>query len=515
MTDQPDRLIIKSVKKSSADNGRQAPNQPRGLQRNRWQEIGTPGLDSSFGFLSETFLAELQWPGVYPLYNRIRRMDPEITIIRQLFSALASRISLAWETPWEEPTDDDKRAAEFGNEGLEDLEGGIDSWIDAAVNYTPFLGWAFWEVVPGLRREGWRPPGDPDDPWRSRYDDGLLGIRRLAWRDHSSFKAWDIDDYTGRLYGMIQRDSPNQEVTIPIAKAVHLKFGDPVNPEGLAPLEAVYRLERLKYGLEVVQGIGFEHSAGYLDVQSEKDQISSTDKTRVKAAARAILSAQEGNYALWPKGFSGALKASSFDAATSILEAIRYYGILKLQVFNMQWVALSSTTGTGSFAAKKEDTTMFVLYFNAMMEKFAKQLGEQLAPWLFDRNAGAFPDLTRHPVLKIEPIQKMIDLTELTPFIQALAGAGFFEVGEEDVLWFRRQAGMPEAIPDADELAEGEETGDSTVTEEADEEDAEEAMDDEDVAGVMERFRGWAQDHAPAVASLLDRRLAAEIDDRE
>lgn len=503
MTDAaPDRVVIRTNRNT---NGRKR----TGSNANKWLEIGTPGLDSSFGFLSEAYISKLEWPSVYPVYNRIRRSDPEITIIRQLFTALASQMSLNWELPWDNPTDDDLRAQEFANSVLEDVEGGIGSWLDTVVNYVPFMGWGWWEIVPGLRRDGWKVPGDPDDPWRSQYDDGLLGVRRLAWRDHSSFSRWKIDDYSGRLMGMIQRDPPNDEVEIPLNRSVHIRFGDPVNPEGLAPLEAIYRLERLKYGLEVVQGIGFEHSAGYLDVESQKDQLTASDKSKVKAAARAILSAQEGNFALWPKGFSGSLKASSFDAASSILEAIRYYGILKLQVFNMQWVALSSTSGVGSYAAKAEDTTMFVLYFNAMMQKFVQQLGEQMSPWIFDRNASEWPDLTRQPQLKIVPIQKMVDLQQLTTLMESIAKVGYFEVDDDDVLWMRKQAGMPESIPDADAADEGT-PADSTDGVAGDQGAAEDAIDEGDVTGVMSRFQEWATDHAPWAGRLLDREIDQE-----
>jgi hypothetical protein len=87
-------------------------------------------------------------------------------------------------------------------------------------------------------------------------------------------------------------------------------------------------MERIKYGLEVVQGIGFEHAAGYLNVTAEKT-LTDSDKANIKAAARAIMTAQEGNYAAWPQGITGELTDVNFQAAAALLEAIRYYGLLK------------------------------------------------------------------------------------------------------------------------------------------------------------------------------------------
>lgn len=483
----------------------------------KWLEIGSAGLEVWSGFISEAYHADLFWPTCYPLYNRIRRSDPEITIARNLFVALSRRLKLSFVPATDDPTDDDQAAADFGNEALLDLEGGQSALLETIVSYVPFMGWGWWEILPGLRREGWRPPGP--DPWRSRYDDGLLGIRRLAWRDHSSFGEWDIDEGTGRLFGMIQRDMPNPDVYIPLERSLHLKFGDNVNPEGLSPLEAVWRLERIKYGLELVQGMGFEHSAGHLDVKTEKESLTDADKQHIKDAARAVLSASEGNYVAWPKGFSGEIKDIDFTAAGSLLEAIKYYGVLKLQVFQMQWAALSATTGTGSFAAKAEDTTMFVLFFNAMMEGFAEQAGDQLAPWLFDRNSDAWPELTAPPRLTITKLEKTVNIAELTDWVDMMLTKGM-PLDDNDFLWIRERSGMPEALPKVEDLptpepdpvpGDDDEPDESDETEEADEADAEDEIEDDDVRGALQAFAD--SERTPKwIRRLLNRSVDAEIE---
>lgn len=464
----------------------------------KWAEIGSVGLDVWSGFISEAYNAKLEWPTCYPLFNRIRRSDPEIAIVRQLFTALARRVQFRFEPGVEDPGEADELAVTFGNEALDDLDGGLRQFIDTLVSYVPFMGWGYWEVVPGLRRKDWRPPDD--DPWRSKFDDGRLGIRRLAWRDHSSFKQWSIDEATNRLYGMVQHDHPNDEVTIPLDQSVHMIFGDAVNPEGLSPLEAVWRLERIKYGLEIVQGIGFEHNAGYLDVTAEKDKLTNEDHAQIQKNARAILSATEGNFAAWPKGFAGKIVDVGFEAADSLLGAIQYYGVLKLQVFMMHWVALSTTTGTGSYAAKSEDTTMFVLYFNAMMEGFAEQLGQQLAPWLFDRNIDAFPGLEQKPKLVATKLDKTVDLGELTQWVDTLLRLGF-PLADQDMLWIRERSGMPEVLPTDEEMED--EVPDSQDTEEQDEDAAEDAIDEEDVRGALASFQQFAGRNFPRVARIL------------
>ncbi len=468
--------------------------------RKKWQEIGTPGLDIWSGFVNEAYHTDLYWPSVYPLFNRIRRSDPEISISRQMFVSFARQLSLSWVPATDEPNESDTKAVDFGNEALLDLDGGVADLLETIVSYVPFMGWGWWEVVPGLRRQGWRPPGS-EDPWRSKYDDGLVGIRRLAWRDHSSFSSWDIDETNGRLFGMNQRDEPNQEITIPLDQSVHLKFGDTVNPEGLSPLEAVWRLERIKYGLEVVQGIGFEHAAGHAKFQAEKE-LTADDKVQIKKAARSLLTAQEGNYLMLPGHVQADVEDIDFSAARSILEAIKYYGVLKLQVFFMQWAALSASTGTGSFAAKKEDVEMFVLFYNSMMQGFAAQIGEQLAPHLFRMNAAQWPQLTAPPRLTVSKLDKSINLEELAGWIKAMKDTGF-DLDDQDALWIRKRAGMPEELPEIDDEVEIPDVG----NDEDDEPEIDlEVIDEGEIREAMGRFQQWARKRAPRIAQLLDRR---------
>jgi hypothetical protein len=156
-------------------------------EEQKWIEIGTMGLQTSMGYVQEAYHADLHWPSVQPLYSRLRRSDPEMSIVRNVYQALARSVNLQF-VVGDDPTDDEKRAQEFGEQVLEDMEGGPDGFLSTLVSQVPFMGFGWWEVVLGLRQKNWTPPGEDD--WRSEFDDGLIGVRRLAWRDHSSFYKW-------------------------------------------------------------------------------------------------------------------------------------------------------------------------------------------------------------------------------------------------------------------------------------------------------------------------------------
>lgn len=472
----------------------------------KFDELGISGLKQFSGYVEEAYSRELRWPTVSPLYARLRRSDPEVSVVRNIFTSLARKLSIRWDLP-SDPTDGDLAAQEFAETIFDDIDGGLNTFLETLSGNVPFLGWGWWEVLPGYRNPAWRPPGG--DSWRSQYSDNRIGIRRLAWRDTSSFYKWEFGN-NGQLAGMWQWNSPNPMIMLPIDRSLHLTFGDAHNPEGLSPLEAVWRLERIKYGLEVVQGIGFEHSAGYLSVQAD-NALGAEDKAAIKAAARSIMSAQEGNYAAWPKGVTGELKDVPFSAAASILEAIKYFGVLKLMIFNMQWAAISATTGSGSYSAMQDSSSMFMTTYNAMMEGFVDQIDSQIGRRLFQWNQ--FPGMTRRPVLRLDPINKL-SLAELSSILGPLKNV--MELGEDDMIAIRKQTGfLPETLPDMmseDEPTDQEETTPDDMDQSTEVMPESQAVqnDAEDTAQtVMQsliKWRAWAQKNNPTQFAELERK---------
>ena len=519
------------------------------MMANKWDELGSSGLSVFAGYIAETYHTKLEWPTCWPLYSRIWRSDPETTVIRNLFDAWAGGLTVGWELPEAEalgpPSDDDKRALEFAHSVLDEIEDGINRWLTSCMARVPFMGWGFWEAPPGLRKQGWRPPGG--DPWRSESDDGLIGYRRLAFRSYSSFARWDMDEPSGRVNGFVQYDRPNPEVTIPVDRSLHIRYGDLDNPEGLATLEALWRLERIKYGLEMVQGIGFEHTAGHA-VFTVQEQLTEDAKAAIKAGARAVMTAQEGNYVTEVEGkFKFRLEDSNFEAASAILDAIRYYGIMKLSLLGMQWVALSATTGAGSYASMSDSSGMAVLLFNSMAQGCIDQADRQIGKRLFDFpvNKQAFPGMTRRPVMKVSQIEKGIDLGNLAQFLAAFGA--LLPLGDDDIIAVREASGiLPETLPEEDRRPqpepdpepEPEAEGDDSLEPDgtpADEEDAdlakrpfmvapdEKAIDvtpmaddmSEGLDRAVRRFETWAKKNEPMLAELLNAEAMPEDEANE
>jgi len=380
-------------------------------------EKGSAGLDTYGGFVREAYNTKLTWPTVYPTYDRIYRSNPEVSMVSFAYSAWIRNSGIEVDVP-DEASEADEEYAAFLESVFEDAEGGVWQLLEQVIN-SVFFGWSWMSVVPGVRSQDWKPPNEDDD-WCSEYDDGLIGIRRFAWRDQSTFNGWIFSD-TGKVLGFHQQDPPHESVDLYKDEGLHIVFGDPNNPEGKTPMEAVWRVERIKYGLEVVNGIAMEHTAGYLSVQKTGvGSVSKDDNIAAAKAARAILSAQDGNYALWPSTINGEVKDIGYSAASAMLENIKYYGVTTLSAFLMQWIALSATTGSGSYAAMDESSNMGVLTFNAMLDGFAKQVDDQVGKRLWNWNKDAFPGVTKRPKIKFTHLSKDADLGVIGSFISQL-----------------------------------------------------------------------------------------------
>lgn len=431
-------------------------------------ESGTTGLKEYGGFVQEAYNAQLYYPQVAPLYDRLRTSMPEMRMISSGFTAWSRYITPIVELP-DEPTDDDKRYQDFLLSDFDNMEGGFGRFIESTVSRAPFDGFVYFSAVPSIRNPEWKPPasqnGVPDN-WCSEEDDGLIGLRRLSIRDTSTFYNWEFDK-DKKMVGMWQQDFPSPKILLPLEDALHMTFGSTTNPEGDTPMQAVWRLERLRYGLEVVFGIGAEHAAGYLSAsRTVAGDLSDTDKSNVRNAARAILTAQEGNYALWPYGMQGEVKDVTFSAGSMILDAIKHYSILSLSVYMMQFMALNTLTGSGSFAAADDSSSMGVFTFNAMLDGFASQYDQQIGKRLYEWNKAAFPNLTKRPRIKFSHIEKNVALGELGTFMSQMKG--ILPLGDDDLKVIRKRSGfLSQTLPDTEEAPKAQPLEDVPLEDEA------------------------------------------------
>lgn len=436
-----------------------------------FEEQGASGLKEYGGFVHEAYNARLFWPQVSAEYSRLRRSCPPIVMVVRQFTAWARSIKPIVNLP-EKPTDDDKRYKDFRESDYDNMEGGFGQYCEQNVGRSPFDGWYTWNICLSKRDPNWIPPDYEDgqgkkweDDWRSEADDGLIGIRRLAPRDNSSFFQWKFDG-AQRVIAMIQRDpQTGREAILTKDQMLHHTFGDPSNPEGVATLEASYRLERLQYGYQVVSGIAAENMAGFLKfTKSEKGELTDADQRLIANAAKYMRTAQEGNYAILPFGIDADVIESSLSGFPALTEAIKNFDILMLSLWGMQWIALNTLTNTGARAAQVDATDSGITGFNSMLDGFAAQWDNQVEKKIYKLNQANFPNMTKRPKVTFSHLENVIPLSEISSFFSQMAPGMKFPFGEEDLKAIRqRTTFLPLNSPKPEDIiqSDGTEAGDN------------------------------------------------------
>lgn len=391
------------------------------------QEIGAEGLSAYSGIVSEAYISQLEWPGCYHIYNEMRRRDPTLKSL-----ILAIKL-LGRQADWKaEPVSDgaaDKLAAEFVDECLGDMSHTIEDAIDDALTFLPF-GWSSFEIC-YKRREGAK------GKHGSKFADGKVGWRKWAFRRQSSHVQW-LFDGSGGLQGWIQMAAPSfRRIPLPIEKLLHFTAErDGNNPEGMSLFEAAYEPWHFVKNLQVVSGIGWQRAFVGLPVFEYQETPSPEDEGKVKRVGQG-LTVDERQYVAIPPLVKFKLESVANTGAASLLDTIRYYRTLMLQIVLADFIMLG-TTQTGSWALGQDKSELFLMAVNGYLDRISQVLTAYGVPRLLAYNP--MPGIAGHPRITHSEVRKP-RLEALSQFLRDLAP--YVGMGPDDILWVRQQAGMP------------------------------------------------------------------------
>lgn len=184
----------------------------------RTDEIGRIGQKRYGGTFYEEFLRELRGKKGIETYREMAENDDTIGAI--LFAVEMLIRQASWNVEPGGDTPKDKEAAEFVEQCMHDMQ---DTWTDTISEILSFLtyGWSFHEIVYKRRMGKTR-----DQKTRSKYNDGLIGWRKLPIRAQETLYQWEYDD-EDNLIAMTQLPPPNYGlITIPMDKPIMDAFAD-------------------------------------------------------------------------------------------------------------------------------------------------------------------------------------------------------------------------------------------------------------------------------------------------
>lgn len=388
-----------------------------------FDEIGRTGLRHWGGYVLEEWLRDLQ--GGRRSAEVFREMVDSDAIAGAIIYAiemLCRRVT--W---WVEPGGDtrrDQEAADFYEQCV--LQDMSSPWPDTLTEILSFLpyGWSYLETV--FKRRG----GDVRDPRRrSKFDDGKIGIRKLAIRAQDSLDKWEFDE-EGGIQAMTQTPPPDYTPrTIPIEKALLFRTkAAKGNPEGRSILRSAYRAWYFKKNLENIEAIGIERDlAGLpvitppagLDIWNPNDTVAATMRSEAEKLVSSIRrDEQEG--VLKPAGWELELLTTGGRRQFDTGAIINRYA-QQMAMTTLADVILLGHEKVGSFALSKSKEGIFSSSLEGFLDHVADVMNNHLAPRLFRMNP--FPGVTDLPKLRHGQVE-IVDLTDLADFLEKLAGTG-------------------------------------------------------------------------------------------
>lgn len=424
-----------------------------GRARVNLHELGRSGLSQGGGYLAEEHLRELQgdrWTRI------VRAMQDHPIVSGCLFAIEMLCRQVEWRIdPDPDAAEDDERAVFLEQCLFHDMEYTWPDTLSVILSMIPW-GWSLLEVVYKLRQ------GESADPMKtSRYDDGRIGLRKLALRAQESRQRWAYTDH-GTLVGMWQAAPPDYTgVLIPLDRA--LLFRTSVakdSPEGRSVIRGAYTAWYYSTNLQRIEAIGAERDLAGIPlmempaelfgatltpdqqaVVDAADEIGARLKNDEQAFVRWPLAYDEGGNPLYKFSLLSTAGERQFDTNTIIQ---RYNTDIAASML-ADFIRLGHEQ-VGSFALSSDKTDLFAVALGAWLDSIAAVVNMQLIPRLLRLNG--WPTALA-PTLCHADIES-VDIAKLGVALAQLADKGLIQYSPELEAWILAQAGAPEPAAPAD-----------------------------------------------------------------
>lgn len=403
------------------------------------KEAGRIGQRRYGGNIYEEFLHELRGKRGIEAYREMSENDDVVGAILFAIEMLVRQCD--WNVEPGGDTAKDKEAAEFVKSCMDDMQ---DTWIDTISEILSFLtyGWSYHEIV-YKRRMG----NTKDVRTKSRYNDGLIGWRKLPIRAQETLYQWEYDN-EDNLLGMTQMPPPDFGMyTIPMEKALLFRTkARKNNPEGRSILRNAYRSWYFKRRIQEIEGIGIERDLAGLPVMHTPENVDIWDMnipdnaqklSRMEEMVRNIRRDEMEGVVL-PFGYELELLSSGGTRQFDTNAIINRYDTRIAMTVLADFIFLGHDK-TGSWALSSDKTELFAVAIGAFLDIICETFNSQGIPSLIDMNGQYFAGITEYPQMTHGDIEDA-DITKVAAFIKDMTGIGVL-VPDDGLEDYVRQVG--------------------------------------------------------------------------
>lgn len=413
-------------------------------------EVGDSGLNRWGGSIGEEFLPQLRGARAVKTFNEMRRNDDSIGPMLRIVTLYCRNVPLHFR-----PADAEDGDAEYAEEIASFVESCFD---DMSCSFDQFFtdilsmlwaGFAPLEIVYKTRR------GVTSDP-PSKFDDGMIGWRKMSLRGQETVIEWIFDD-NGGLKGLKQQTQSGKVIEIPIEKLLLFRVEtEKNNPEGISLLRNAYRPWFFKKRFEELLAIGVERDLAGLPVaRIPADYMSDSSTPGQKAlfeymkklVTRIKRDEQEG--VVLPsdrdeKGnplFELSLMTTGGRRQFDVDKLIERFDVRILMQIFADFLMLGHER-TGSFALSDSKTDVFALAVASVVNSIIEVLNRYALPRLMQINA---IDQKYTPYIEAGDIETP-SIADVVSIVDALTRGGstsMMEDGGELENALRRMVNLP------------------------------------------------------------------------
>ena len=392
-------------------------------------ELGVTGIKRTGGYIDEEFLPALRGRKAVRVYREMSQNDSMVGAMLFAIDKLVREVD--WKIVPADQTEENVMAADFLESCRDDMSHSWDDFIGEVLSMITF-GWSWHEIV-YKRRLG---PWEKDAKKKSKYDDGLIGWRKMPIRSQETLMRWGFDD-AGGIKSMIQMAPPTYKTTVlPIEKS--LLFRTSVakgNPEGQSLLRTAYRSWYFKKRLEEFEAIGVERDlAGMPVAKVPAEYLTAKQGTPQHATVEAFkkmvrgVRRDENEGLVLPNAFDQDTKNPLFEFELMSSGGTRSFDTNSIIQRYEQRILMSVLADfilvghqdVGSYSLHTDKTGIFRAALNAITKAIADTLNRHAVPRLFEVNGWKLDEMPKFEPSNIDPP----DLDQLAQFISATAGAG-------------------------------------------------------------------------------------------
>ena len=438
-------------------------------ERLRLSEVGFTGLKQFDGVIAEEARKQLQFPRANRTFQEMAQ-DATIASALSLFEMMISRVE--WRVvPPKDPDEEEQKKTTFLEQNMHDME---HSWFSFIKEVTSMFTYGYC-VNEKVYRRRLKSKG-------SKYDDGLIGLRKLPVRSQTTIKEWKFSADGRDLLGVVQdpsllvdgyrlansKEFPS-DIFIPREKFLHFRTDvTRDNPSGKSPLSKVYTQWRYRKQIEESEAINITRGLGGLPYFTLPAKFMSPDATaeekavydEVKKIGRNLQNNEqacivfpslydEQGKPLFSFELIGPPSSSQYDTDA----AIQRHDNKILQALFADLLQMGNAKG-GSYNLADNKSTIMQMAVEARLREIQDVLNSDLVRQLWELNGW---DLTRMPTFEFSQVRED-DLDVISKYLQRAGAVGLIQKTPNNLNQIAEWVGLPNRIPTDAEMEEYEDT---------------------------------------------------------